>query len=87
MQGLPSLVMSIAMTVIWFIVLNLGLPFAAVASVGLIVTWFLVKNYMSLIFILLSAPFIYATFAHTELAVEWMDRLFDFIDRLKATQA
>ena len=49
MSGLPSLVMSIAMTFIWFIVLNFGLPFAAVASVGLVVTWFLVKNYMWLV--------------------------------------
>ncbi|MFZ1726263.1 MAG: hypothetical protein WBO29_09245 [Albidovulum sp.] len=71
--------MSIAMTVIWFIVLNLGLPFAAVASVGLVATWFIVKNYMVIILVCIAAPFVYVEFAHTELALEWIHRLNQFI--------
>lgn len=82
MRGLPSLVMSIAMTIVWFVVLNLGLPFAAVASVVLIVTWFLVKNYMWIILVCILAPFTYIQFTNPELALEWVGRLNDFIDGL-----
>lgn len=43
-RGLPPIIMSIAMTIIWFFVAVTSWPFAAVASVVLTVAWFFVKN-------------------------------------------
>ena len=49
MRGLPPLAMSIAMTIVWALVLGFGLPFAAVASVILTVTWFIVRRWILLV--------------------------------------
>lgn len=43
-RGLSPLLMSIAMTIVWFIVAITSLQFAAVASVVLTFAWFIQKN-------------------------------------------
>ena len=43
-RGLPPIMMSISMTLIWYGVAVTFWPFTAVASVVLTVAWFFVKN-------------------------------------------
>jgi hypothetical protein len=51
---LPSLLMSIAMTLAWFFVGAFGLPFAVAASFWLTISWFIFKNRVLIITIFLS---------------------------------
>lgn len=43
-KGLSPILMSIAMSIVWFIVAITSLQFAAVASVVLTIAWFVQKN-------------------------------------------